>query len=258
MGAFSDRRWKAAQKKIAAGHYGMLWIDAVSAERPRRTIRLTVNINPTGGAEVAIVGDVNLTCSLEYLEELAAWPMLVEALLQFGSAAWNAFGEDAAYGFASVATVPKVVPFMPGVTQLKDFAKRLELAGPPPNPPHPIPVAHTGERIDGNLQDIYCAGKGIKGAFWANWLTAQHVAMAGGEERLRAALPDARIDALATGGLRLVATPSPLPEDTEGNRERYRALYRALKPAFISRQDAGPGKQHLLGHFYRERPVAVS
>jgi hypothetical protein len=258
MGPFSERRWKAAEKKIAAGHYGVLWIDAVSAQFPQRTVRLTANVNPTAGAEVPIFGGIGLTCSLDYLQQLAASPARVAALLQFGTAAWNGTGDGAAYAFGNVATVPKVVPFVPGVTQVKDFAKRLEIAGPPPSPAHPIPVAHTGHQIDGNLEEIYCAGKGIKGAFWANWLTAAHAAMAGGEETLRAALPDARIDALAGGGLRVVATASPLPDDTEANRDRYRALYRALQRAFISRQEISPIKQKLLGHYYRERPSLIS
>ena len=40
---------------------------------------------------------------------------------------------------------------------------------------HPIPVAHIGSDIDGNIDVLICAGRGIKGAYWANYLGATHV-----------------------------------------------------------------------------------
>jgi hypothetical protein len=100
-------------------------------------------------------------------------------------------------------------------------------------------VAYVGE-IDLNLQQAYVKGGGIKGAFWANLLAAEHVAMAGGASTLRARLPDIRIDALEHGGLLLVATGSPLPEDTEETRRRFLELDAALRPAFLSKKSDAP------------------
>ena len=117
---------------------------------------------------------------------------------------------------------------------------------------HPIPVAHVGD-IDLNLQQCYVKGEGIKGAFWANFLTADHVAMAGGASTLRARLPDIRIDSLEHGGLLLRATDSPLPEDTEANRRRFLELDAALKPAFLAKDATPASMRNYLGYFYRER-----
>ena len=113
-------------------------------------------------------------------------------------------------------------------------------------------MAYVGD-IDLNLQQSYVKGRGIKGAFWANFLTADHVALAGGEAALRARLPDVRIEPLGRDGLLLVATNSPLPEDTEENRRRFLALDAALKPAFLSRDSASVVMRRMLGYFYRER-----
>ena len=83
-----------------------------------------------------------------------------------------------------------------------------------------------------------------------SWTTSR---LAGGESTLRARLPDIRIDALGHGGLLLVATDSPLPEDTEENRRRFLELDAALKPAFISSEAASETLRRMLGYFYRER-----
>ena len=60
-----------------------------------------------------------------------------------------------------------------------------EYIKPPEERAHAVPVAYAGNDIDGNLASHYCLGRGIKGAFWANFLSATHVAMADGEEELR-------------------------------------------------------------------------
>lgn len=80
-------------------------------------------------------------------------------------------------------------------------------------------------------------GKGIKGAFWASYLSATYVSMAGGEAAIRAGLPGIRIEPLADGGLLVVATDSPLPEDSEESRRRFLAVHRVLQPAFLSRAE---------------------
>lgn len=56
------------------------------------------------------------------------------------------------------------------------------------------------------------------------------------------------------GGLLIVATDSPLPEDTDTTRERFWRLDEALQPAFISREQTAETMRGMLGYFYRERP----
>lgn len=124
----------------------------------------------------------------------------------------------------------------------------------PAERPHPVPIASVGD-VDLNLATLYCHGRGIKGAFWANYLAAGHVALAGGEPHLRAALAGMRVEPLAHGGLLVVATDSPLPEDTQDNRERFLRLHGALQPAFLSREETSANKRAMLGYFYRERPA---
>ncbi len=65
------------------------------------------------------------------------------------------------------------------------------------------------------------------------------------------------IEALCGDGLLIVAADSPLPADTEENRQRFLALHRLLQPAFISRAKVGDRKGRLLGYFYRERASTV-
>lgn len=119
------------------------------------------------------------------------------------------------------------------------------------------PCACGGLDIDGNLADLYCKRRGIKGAFWANYLTESHVGMAGGEQAIRAKLPGIRIDSLNHGGLMVVATNSPLPDDTEENRHRFLAVHAALQPAFLSREETPENTRRFLGYFYRERTPVI-
>jgi hypothetical protein len=251
---FSAARWDAAAAKIGEGRHGTVWIEAADGADPDRTISLAAHVNPPDGAELQTVGTIILTCSVRYLEALTAAPGRAEAVLQFGRAAWTGLGGHARYGFANLAHLPRAAPFVAGMSPA-DFPRRLELKGPPAVQPHPIPVAHTGHRIDGNLEQYYCGGQGIKGAFWANFLSSPYVQLAGGEQTLRAALPECRVETLAPGGLLIVAGESPLPEDTDANRARYQRLARALQPAFIAKQEVSPLQQDLLGAFYRERPA---
>jgi hypothetical protein len=83
------------------------------------------------------------------------------------------------------------------------------------------------------------------------------VAVARGEARLRAALAGMRMESLGHGGLLVVATDSPLPEDTPDSRERFLRLHAALQPAFLSREETSNNKRAMLGYFYRERPAVI-
>jgi hypothetical protein len=117
-----------------------------------------------------------------------------------------------------------------------------------------VPVAYTGNDIEGNLASLHCRGRGIKGAFWANFLSATHVATADGKEALRKNLNGIRVDRLNHGGLLVVAGSTPLPDDNEDTRDRFARLHTALRPAFLSREETPENKRGMLGYFYRERP----
>jgi hypothetical protein len=64
-------------------------------------------------------------------------------------------------------------------------------------------------------------------------------------------LPGLRIEPLDSGGALLVATPSPLPDDSADVRLRFETLTRALEPAFLSWAETPEHKRPLLGHFCR-------
>jgi hypothetical protein len=63
-----------------------------------------------------------------------------------------------------------------------------------------------------------------------------------------------RIERLEHGGVLIIATDTPLPDDTEGTRSNFLRLDEALRPAFLSREATSANKRRLLGYFYRERP----
>ena len=71
---------------------------------------------------------------------------------------------------------------------------------------------------------------------------------------LREKLRGMRMERLEHGGMLIVATDSPLPEDTEATRERFWRLDDALQPAFILHEGLQDGFRETLGYFYRERP----
>jgi hypothetical protein len=260
IGDFSDRRWNASVKKLRAGEYHVLRLEARNPHWPTHQVSFGAQINPPPERRrypVPVIGDVHVRCSLSYLRQLAESRERVDALIQLGEAAWDGVG-GGAYGFGNLRFFEKIVPFNPLGPQDPDYVPPWEQPKSAPDVrPHAIPVAYTGLNVDLNLEDHYCAGRGIKGAFWANYLSKVYVDMTGGEQRVRDGLPGFRIEALRAGGLLIIATDSPLPEDTEENRQRFLTLHRVLQPAFISRTEATDRKRRLLSYFYRERASVV-
>lgn len=234
MGDFSERRWSAAEKKLLSGEFASLSLFAAHPEAPAHKISFSVN-----------PGRIDLTCGVSYLRRLCNG--YISALLEWGVTAWNA--SEAAYGYGNLGYIAPRAPFDPA----KGAENRLpwDRDTPPAQAPHAIPVAWIGSDIDGNLERLFLAGKGIKGAFWANFLSKACVEKTGGA----AALQGFRIQPLAGGGLLVVTTESPLPEDTPENRNRFLALHRALQPAFVSRAETSETMRALLGYFYREAPL---
>lgn len=259
-GDFSERRWNAAVKKLRAGDYHVLRLEARNPHWPTHQISFGAQINPPAGLRrypVPVIGDVHVRCSLSYLRQLAESRERVEALLHLGEAAWNGV-RGAAYGFGNLRFFEKIVPFNPlGPLDPAYVPPWDQPQRAPDVRPHAIPVAYTGLNVDLNLEDHYCAGRGIKGAFWANYLSKVYVDMAGGERRVRDDLSSFRIEALHGGSLLVIATDNPLPEDTEENRQRFLTLHRVLQPAFISRTETTDKKRGLLSYFYRERASVV-
>jgi hypothetical protein len=193
-GDYSDRRWTATLRKLRANELAVLWLWAQTPDFPNQKIWLSIHVNPPGGDEHLIAETVDVSCSVSYLRHLAASPERVEALLSLGTIAWNGSGRPA-YGFGNLA----ISPHRPPVVEWARMPAGTPLIAAPVERAHPIPVAHVGE-IDLNLEQLYVEGRGLKGAYWANFLTADHVALAGGESTLRAALPGMRIEPLEGGG----------------------------------------------------------
>lgn len=260
-GAFSDRRWKASAQKLRTGEYHALQLEARNPTWPNHKISFGVQVNPPGGRRqypVPIVGEIHVGCSLSYLRHLSESRERVNALIHLGKAAWDGVDGGTAYGYGNIGFFEKIVPFNPTGPQDPDYVPPWDQPKAAPDlRPHAIPVAYTGLNVDHNLESLYCGGRGIKGAFWANYLSNVYVDLAGGEQRLRDGLPGLRIEALRGGGLLIVAAESPLPQDTEENRQRFLSVHRLLQPVFISRNETSERKGRLLGYFYRERPSVV-
>jgi len=253
-GDFSERRWNAAVKKIVSGEFSALTIFAEDPDSPTQKLTFSTHVNPVGpeGYSTSFPGTIDVTCSVSYLRQLAASPAKIETLLRFGTAAWESVPGGPAYGYGNLGFIPPRVPFNPHGPQQAGYRLAWDRDTPPAQRPHAIPVAWIGSDIDGNLDLSFCAGKGIKGAFWANYLSEGYVRKAGGAKAIGAGLPGIRIEALHDGGLLVVATESPLPEDSEENRQRFLAVHRILQPAFLSRAEMAANKRALLGHYYRE------
>jgi hypothetical protein len=256
MGEFTERRWTAAVNKTRAGAYAVLGVKAETPGQPNEKVWLTLHVNPRGGSELLGAGEISVMASLSYLRRLVAGPGRVEALLQFGRQAWDGVEGGPAYGFGNLAFTSTRTPLLTAARRPGDPLP-WDLVEAPSQRAHAIPVASVGLDIDGNLESLYCKGRGIKGAFWANYLSAGHVALAGGEARIRAELHGIRVDPLGHGGLLVVATDSPLPADTEDNRQRFLRVHAALRPAFLSREETPENKRRFLGYFYRERATVI-
>ena len=244
-GEYSESRWNAAAKKLRANDCAVLRLEAQTADFPNQTIAFNAHLNPPGGDEILQAGTIDVTCSVPYLRHLAASREMVDALLDLGRTVWQRV--TPVYGFGNLANTPKRVPFSPLAG-----APRLGPTAPPSARAHAIPVAQTGSDIDGNIDVLIVEGRGIKGAFWANFLGADHVAMAGGASSLRDQLAGMRIESLDHGGLLIIATESPLPQDTGEHRDRFSRLEAALRPAFLSKEETPERKRDLLGYFFRE------
>ncbi len=253
MGQFSERRWNAAVKKVLAGQYAVIGIQARMPDFPKQQIWLTLHVNPPGGDELLISGTIEVTCSVSCFRHFAADPQKVEALLRFGNRAWNGVDGGPAYGYGNLAISPPRVDVMQWMKAPVGTPLPIQA---PAERVHAIPIACAGE-VDSHLERLYVKDRGIKGAFWANYLSAVHVGMAGGEQQIRAQLPGLRIEGLNHGGLLVVATDNPLPDDTEDNRRRFLQVHAALQPAFLSREETSDNWRRMLGCFYRERVSVI-
>ena len=253
-GDFSEGRWDAAVKKFLSGEFSALTLSAANPDSPTWQAWFSAHVNPagSGGYSSPIHGTIEFGCGLSYLRQLAASVGKIEALLRFGTAAWNGVQGAPAYGYGNLGFTPRRVPFNPHGPQDAGYRLPWDSDAPPARRPHAIPVAWIGADVDGNLDRSFCTAKGIKGAFWANFLSEAYVRQAGGAEAIGAGLPGIRIETLRDGGLLVVATESPLPKDSEENRQRFLAVHRVLQPAFLSRAETSANKRALLGYFYRE------
>jgi hypothetical protein len=255
MGDFTSARWKGAQKKLLNGEYAVIQIEAETPDFPNQRIWFSSHVNPPGGAERLGTGTIVLQCSVSYLRHLAASHEKVEALLQIARRAWNGVPGGPAYGYGHLAISLVRPVFDPRASATGGIRLPWEHVKLPDERVHAVPIANVGNDIEGNLESLYVSDRGIKGAYWANFLSPAYVTLAGGEAVLREKLKGIRIDRLEHGGLLVVATDSPLPEDTAATRERFSRLDAALQPAFISRDETSENKRGMLGYFYRERPV---
>lgn len=252
IGDFTSARWKAAQKKLLNNEFAVLTLRAQTPDFPNQEIWFSAHVNPNGGDEILTAGEWKVTCSVPYLRHLAASPEKIEALLQLGRHAWNSTPGGPAYGYGHLANSLARARWDIMKPKPADALWPWEFIKPPVERVHAVPIAYTGDS-ELNLSGLYVRNAGIKGAFWANFLSAAHVALLGGERVLGETLSGMRVERLEHGGLLVVATDSPLPEDTDTTRERFWRLDGALQPAFISHEGLRDAFRDMLGYFYRER-----
>ena len=254
MGDFTSARWKAAQNKILRNEYAVVDIQAQTPDFPNQKIWFSAHVNPIGGNERVDAGTWKVMCSISYLRHLAASSSKVEGLLQLAKHAWNGTPGGPAYGYGNIALTLARPPFDPRNPAPPGGALPWEDIKVPADRLHAVPIAYVGTDIELNLPGKYTRGRGIKGAYWANFLSPAYVALAGGDASLRTKLAGMHVESLAHGGLLIVAADSPLPQDTDATRDRFWSLDAALQPAFLSRDQMPETMRGLLGYFYRERP----
>ncbi len=73
IGEFSERRWGAARKKIAASQNAVLSLGARTADFQNQTITLYVHANPPSGSEHLQTGTIEVTRALLGLDAMAFW-----------------------------------------------------------------------------------------------------------------------------------------------------------------------------------------
>lgn len=241
-GPFSDRRWSQMLRRVREGEIGVIGCEV--RDPPLRSgIALSIIANPEKSDGPHVCGSISVECDLSYLLALRSFQR-VSDLISFGSAAWVSAGTGGVYGYANL-----------GVGSARRNARPWEVSRKATPIEHPIPVALVGSSVDSDLCPWICKGAGIKGAFWSNFLNDGYLRRVGGINVLRQQLPAVRIEALGSGGLMVLASEDPIPEDTEPNRMLYMQLCRALRPAFIPRGELPEHLQYKLGQFYLEREI---
>ncbi len=197
MGEFTSARWKGAQKKLLAGEYAVVDIEAETPDFPHQKIWFSSH-----------VGAITIQCSVSYLRHLAASTEKIEALLQIAKRAWNGVPGGPAYGYGHLAVTLSRPAFDPHASKTAGMRNFGESVIPPDERVHAVPIAYMGTHIEGNLESLYTNGRGIKGAFWANFLSEPYVTLAGGDAVLKERLKGLRIDRLDR--LLLSGTPGAL------------------------------------------------
>jgi hypothetical protein len=109
-----------------------------------------------------------------------------------------------------------------------------------------IPI---GDFFDLNIESEF--RDRIKGAFWANFLNANHVNQLGGESIVRQSAPCERIAPLADGGLLLQLKVDPLIRDREQEEVLYRRLRDYLSPITNGTVPNVPSSLQATGRVYR-------
>ena len=232
MGDFTSSRWKAAQKKILNGDYAVVTIEAETPDFPSQKIWFTSHVNPIGRDEFLVAGTWKV-----YVQRLVpAAPGCVaresrspagcrkasvernagRAGVRLWESGHHARAADVRSAHAQTARGSPSV----GIHSSRRFERCM--------PCQSRMSATTSKETSSSSTSETAASRA---RFWANFLSAAHVAMAGGEAALETKLNGMRVEPLEHGGLLVVATDSPLPEDTDATRERFWRLDEALQPA---------------------------
>lgn len=111
----------------------------------------------------------------------------------------------------------------------------------------PIPV---GDFFDVNIQTDF--HDHVKGAFWANFLSKRHVNVLGGPEMVAQVAPCYRVERLSNGGLLMILSPSPVPENKDEEKVAYAKLREFLRPVTVSKTPSIPPSLEKTGKVFRK------
>lgn len=159
---------------------------------------------------------IRISTSLKYATELCDHPEKVDKLIQLARYAWAHLKLRYAYGNLGVTDEGTTRPM--AERTIDDWADQSRMA-----------LADVTPAVNEKIARSF--DKKVKGAFWFNILSTNHIKALGGLDRIDEALPeDIRIEEFQKGGVLIQLSPTPELENSPENQAKFAALARLLAP----------------------------
>lgn len=210
---------------------------------------LTAYFSPESKSERGTPTYLELSIELKrYIELDLQQVRLPQALLFFLTAVWNLAPNDIKYGYSNVGYYGGLVEYRKGLFGglrridergslgrrslefLKNSSLRKYYSG--------VPLPNIGGMVDENLKHPIAEGGGIRGAFWANLISADYLSRLNVDSEKIKSLDLEKAIHLDGGGLALFVSSTPLGAASDSELyQKYDRLRDFLRPAFISEQE---------------------